>query len=243
MKENARNYSGKDVDMLITAETITGTAIANKAKLIAKRSSWADPYFDDLKAKIALVFQTQFGVDGAKELRQSTQVLLGIQKNGLKDLAELKVQLMEDFKKDPARRTEILKQLGFTDHHKDAQGKDQEALISLLYKFKQNLRGLQAEIMGKGTDKNILETITGYADTLKNANVSQETFKSSKKSITAGTLASYNAIYDEVISVCKIAAKFFVEDAHLKEQFSFSKVQKALNHKPGNDDDKDAPQA
>ena len=217
------------------------TATSNKEFLLPKRSTWADPYFDNMKKRIDDAFKNHLGVDSAKELRQSTQVLMGIQKTAGRDIAEVKVQLDEDFKKDKARRTEILKQLGFTDHLKNVQKQDQEALISLLYMFQKNLPGLRTEIEAKGTDKNILNTIMGYADTLKNANVNQETFKSSKKTITAAAVAEFNGIYEDVISICKIAAKFCKDKPELKEQFSFTKVLKALNKKPGKDDGKDNP--
>lgn len=241
MNSNPRNYKGKDVEMLMTGSTILETAITNQDELVPRRSTWAPPYFSDLKKRIDAAFQNHLGIDSAKDLRQSTQVLLGIQRQAIKDLAIAKIQIDEDFKKDPTRRTEILKQLGFTGYLKDAQRKDQEAMISLLYMFKQNLPGLRAEIEGKGTDKATLSAIMGYADTLKNANVSQETFKGSKKTVTAAALAEFNAIYDEVISICKIAAKFLIDKPYLKEQFSFSKVNKALNNKPGNGGDEEPP--
>jgi len=47
-----RNYSTKDVDMLLAIDTIIDSAIANKAFLQSKRSTWADPYFDDTKQKL-----------------------------------------------------------------------------------------------------------------------------------------------------------------------------------------------
>ena len=233
MNNTARTYTGKDVDMLMASGTIIETAINNKEFLLPKRSTWADPFFDDMKARIDNAFKNFLGIDSAKDMRQSTQVLLGIQKQAAKDLAEVKVQLDEDFKKDKVRRTEILRQLGFTEHLKNAQRQDQEALVSLLYMFKQNLPGLRAEIEAKGTDKNMLSNIMGYADTLKNANVNQETFKGSKKTITAAGITEFSGIYDDVISICKIAAKFSKEKPGLKDQFSFSKVKKALNFKPG----------
>ena len=241
MANYKRLYPGKDVEMLTVSATMMETAISNKDFLLPKRSTWADPYFDNMKKRIDNAFKNHLGVDSAKELRQSTQVLMGIQKTAGRDIAEVKVQLDEDFKKDKTRRTEILKQLGFTDHLKNVQKQDQEALISLLYMFQKNLPGLRAEIEAKGTDKNILNTIMGYADTLKNANVNQETFKSSKKTITAAAVAEFNGIYEEVISICKIAAKFCKDKPELKEQFSFTKVLKALNKKPGKDDGKDNP--
>ena len=239
-----RNYRNKDVDMLMASSTLIENAISNKDFLLTKRSSWADPFFGNLKTRNENVIQKHLGVDGAKELRQSTQVLLGIQKQALKHLGDVKLQIQEDFKKDPPRRTEILKQLGFTTHLKDAQNKDQEALISLLYMFKENLTaGLRAEIEEKGTDKATLNAIVGYADALKNANVTQETFKSSKKTITAEAIADFNSIYDDVITVCKIAARLYSDKPYLKDQFSYAKVVKALNNKPGKgDDDSDKPQ-
>ena len=243
MNSNPRNYKGKDVDMLMTGSTVIETAIANQALLVPRRSTWAAPYFNNLKNRIDAAFKTHLGVDSDKDLRQSTQVLLAIQVQAIKDLALAKVQIGEDFKKDPTRRTEIFKQLGFTSHLKNAQRKDQEALISLLYMFQQNLPGLRTEIEGKGTDKATFNAIIGYADTLKNANVNQETFKGSKKTVTAAALTEFNAIYDEVISICKIAAKFCADQPHLKEQFSFSKVSKALNNKPGGGGGENPPKA
>jgi len=92
------------------------------------------------------------------------------------------VQIDQDFKPTPDRRTEILKQLGFTDYYKDARKKDQEALINLLYQFKANLTAeLKTEIANKGTAPAALEEIVEFADTLKNANVTQEGNKGTKK--------------------------------------------------------------
>jgi len=230
MATSQRNYNIKDVDMLVTASTIIESAITNKAFLQTKRTTWADPFFDDLKTKIDNAIQNHLGVDSAKDLRQSTQALTSIQKQAIKDLAEAKVQITEDFKSDKPRQTEILNQLGFTSYHKDAQKGDQEALINLLFQFKTNLTGsLKAEISTKGTPVILLDTIAGYADTLKNADVTQETFKGTRKTITATALKEFNEIYDQVISICKISNKFYKDEPHLQEQFSFNKVAGVLN--------------
>lgn len=228
-----RNYKIKDVDMLIASSTIIESAIRNKDFLQTKRSTWADPFFDDFKKRIDTATQTHLGVDSAKDLREATQSITVIQKQSLKDLAELKVQVTEDFKSNKTRRDEILNQLGFTGFHKNSQNGDQEALIQLLFQFKKNLTaGLKDEIITKGTAKAVLDSITGYADTLKNANVSQESFKGMRKTITADAINEFNTIYDQVISICKIAAKFYKDKPDAKDQFSFSKVSKGLNTQP-----------
>jgi hypothetical protein len=225
-----RSYKSKDVEMLVTASTIVETAIANKVFLQAKRITWADPFFDNLKTTIETATQNYLGIDSAKELRQSTAALTAIQTQAIKTLAEAKVQLTEDFKGNKPRRDEILKQLGFTLYHKAAQKGDQEALINLLYQFKTNLtKPLNIEIVAAGTASETLSTITGYADALKQADVTQETFKGSKKTITAAAIKEFNSIYDQVISIAKIAGKFYKDKADMKDQFSYTKVSKALN--------------
>jgi hypothetical protein len=230
MATSQRNYNIKDVDMLVTASTVIESAITNKALLQSKRSTWADPFFDDLKTRIDTAIQTYLGIDSAKDLRQATQTLIGIQTQALSHLAECKVQITEDFKSNKIRRDEILNQLGFTTYHKDAQKGDQEALINLLFQFKTNLTGtLKAEISTKGTPVILLDTIAGYADTLKNADITQETFKGQRKTITATALKEFNEIYDAVISICKISNKFYKDQPHIQDQFSFNKVAKVLN--------------
>ncbi len=225
-----RIYKTKDVDMLIAASTIIETAIANKGFLQTKRSTWADPFFENLQTEINTTIQSFLGIDSAKDLRQATQVVLSIQKQAIKDLAEVKVQLVEDFKSNPTRKTEILTQLGFTSYFKQAQKGDQEALINLLYQFKTNLSPtLATEIETQGIAMASLTNITNYADTLKTADITQESNKGVRRVITAEAITQFNLIYNKVISVSKISTKFFKDSPAQKEQFSFNKVSKAIN--------------
>jgi hypothetical protein len=225
-----RNYKAKDVEMLITAATITESAISHKVFLQSKRANWADPFFDDFKAKIDIVIDKYLGVDSAKQLRESTLVVLGLQKNAMRDLAEVKVQIEADFKPNPEQRTEILKNLGFTKYYKAVAKKDQEALIDLLYQFKTNLTpALKTTISNEGTAETLLDAVVAYAEVLKNANITQESFKGSTKEITAEAVAAFNEIYDKVINIAVISAKFFKDKPEIKDQFSFTKVKNKLN--------------
>ena len=63
-------------------------------------------------------------------------LVLTLQSQALKDLAEFKVQIEQDFKNTLVQKTEILTQLGFTTYHKSAQKGDQEGLVNLLFQFK-----------------------------------------------------------------------------------------------------------
>lgn len=225
-----RIYNNKDVDMIITIDTIMDSAIANKTFLQTKRTNWADPFFQDIKTHIDTVVQQYLGQDSAKALRQATQVVKNIQAKALIELGEVKVQIDQDFKPTPDRRTEILKQLGFTDYYEPARKRDQEALINLLYQFKTNLTTeLKTEIEDKGTAPAALEAIVEFADILKNANVTQEGNKGTKKEITAEGVQALNEIYSNVISIAVISAKFFQKEPTKKALFSYTKVSDALN--------------
>lgn len=227
-----RNYKAKDVEMLLTAATITDSAIANKIVLQSKRSTWADPFFDDFKIEIDKAINDFLGADNAKELRNATQVVLTIQKSAMSDLAELKVQIDQDFKSNPAQRTEILNNLGFTAFYSEVKNKDQEALIDLLYQYKTNLTAtLRATIEDKGTAPALLDSIIAHAETLKNANIFQEGKKGTRKELTNEAITVFNAIYNKLMTIAVISAKFFKDQPALKEQFSFNKVKNNLNKK------------
>jgi hypothetical protein len=226
MSKNLRNYRVKDVDMLVAASTILESAIANKDELQKKRATWKGSFFDDMKAKVDMALQVYLGVDSAKQLRQFTLTMNELTKDVLKNLAEFKVQVMEDFKEEVLRRDELIKQLGFATNLSKAQHGDQEALIELLYQFKLNIAPVQAEIIGKGTSPDLIDTMINYADKIKTADVSQEFSKGTRKEITAEAINEFNDIYKSIISIAKIAAVIFKDAGPIKEQFSFSKVSK-----------------
>ena len=125
------------VVMLTAIATIIENAIKNKAAIIAKRATWADPFLPNLKTRIDTVVQTYLGLDSAKDLRNATQALIVLQNTALDKLSFFQVQIKQDFKKIPVRRDEILNTLGFNDYYKQAYKNDsQDALINLLYQFK-----------------------------------------------------------------------------------------------------------
>lgn len=95
-----RNYPNGDADMLTACATLTESAIAHKAFLQTKRSNWADPYFEDLKQRLADVSAKHLGADNAKDLRNATLQILSLQKQALADLAEMKVQVNVDYADD-----------------------------------------------------------------------------------------------------------------------------------------------
>ncbi|MFC4232965.1 hypothetical protein ACFOW1_13775 [Parasediminibacterium paludis] len=223
-----RIYSGSDVDMLTAAATIIGHAKDNKAALIAKRSSWKDPFFNNIAAAIDQAFTNILGTNGVKEQKKATKALVKAMKEIVPLLGDFKTQIEVDFE-DDNREKDVLLSLGYGLMPKVQKG-DQEALTKLLATFTTNMSAsLKQEIVAAGTDADIIDTIISYAAIIKDSNIAQEKQKGIKKTITAEGITQLNAIYKQTIGVAKIAARFMAADASKAALFSFHKTKAALN--------------
>jgi hypothetical protein len=220
-----RNYTYKDVDMLMASKTIAESFRANIAELSAIRTVWTEQYANDLAARIDKAIGNCLGIDAKKELRGATAALVSIQAPARRDVSFFKTQVEEDFKKDPARRDEILNTLGFTKYLRGVQNANQESLIQLLQAFKLNMTdALRNEITTRGMNPSLISNIIGYTESFSQANVAQEALKGSTKEITRDVSDTFSAIYDEIIAICKIASVYYQFEPLKKEQFTFAKV-------------------
>lgn len=211
--------------MLMASKTIAESFKTNISELSTTRTDWTEQYANDLITRIDNAIETHLGVDAKKDLRNATATLASIQVPAKRDVSYFKTQIDEDFKKETSKRDEILKTLGFAKHLRGVQKGNQESLIQLLYQFKTNLTDtLRQEITAKGINAALLDNIIGYADTFKQANVTQETFKGSTKEITQEVADVFNAIYDEIIGICKKASNYYQYEPLKKEQFTFAKA-------------------
>lgn len=227
-----RNYKSKDIEMLTAAATIIDNAIANKTLLQSKRSTWTDAFFNDLKKQIETTTETFLGKDAAKNMREATEIVTSLQAKAQNDLSEFKIQIEQDFKKTPAKKDEILNTLGFSALYKKVKSGDQETLVQLLYQFKTNITPtLNTEIVEKGTAQATIEAIIGYANTLKEANITQEGTKGTRKDTTEEAVIAFNNIYDQVISVATIARNLYKTTKTKQDLFSFAKVIATMNSK------------
>lgn len=220
-----RNYSYKDVDMLLTSKTIAGNFKSNIAELSAVRNDWTEEYATNLVSRIDQTIETHLGIDAKKELRDATSGLSAIQISAKRDLSFFKTQIDEDFKAEPATRNELLNTLGFSKHLRGVQKGNQESLVQLLYTFKKNMTdSIQNRVTEKGLSDTLIGNIVGYAVVFMDANSGQESLKLSTKKITKEVVDVFNGIYDEIIGICKKVSSYYQYDAVKKEQFTFSKV-------------------
>ena len=224
MAEN-RNYSYKDVDMLMTSKTIAGNFKSNISELALVRNDWTEEYATNLVSRIDQTIETHLGIDAKKGLRDATSGLSAIQVAAKRDLSFFKTQIDDDFKAEPAKRDEILNTLGFSKYLRGVQKGNQESLVQLLYAFKKNMdNSLRNQITAKGLSDTLIGNIVGYANAFMDANTSQESLKLSTKEITQEVVEVFNAIYEEIIGICKKVSNYYQYDAVKKEQFTFSKV-------------------
>ena len=217
-----RNYNYKDVEMILASKTITVSLETNLEELSLTRTAWTPEFVTALKTRTDNAIDNYLGLDKKKELREATALIHSIQLPALRNLQFLKTQIEVDFDDEA---DEILNSLGFNHSYKKVQKKNQEALIQLLYAFKNALTDeLKARITEKGTNPVLIESIIGYADQMKDADINQESLKQTTKELTEDAIEEFNAIYDIIIGICKIASVFYYDDPVKKEQFTFSNI-------------------
>lgn len=224
-----RTYSYKDVTMLVACQTIVENFKAHKEEIIAVRSVWADPFISTFETRISKAITNYLGVDPRQELKSATLVVNQLQDAALKDLSFLKIQIEADFTVDKVRLASLLDGLGFYSYWVAARGKNQQALIQLLYQYRNGLtKAVKTELVTKGINEALLNRISSYADTLRKANVTQETLKGSSREITEAGTVEFNAIYEQAMVICKICSKIFADNPQVKDQFVFSKITKSM---------------
>jgi hypothetical protein len=204
----------------------------NLAELSVARSNWNEAFVNSLIQRTDNAIANYLGLNKTQGLTAATGVLTQIVTPALRDLSLVKTQIQVDFDTEAEI---ILKELGLT---KNIHKLSQEELIELLYAFQKGLnRELKGRIIEKGTNPALIDNIMGYAGQLQEANLNQEGLKSSTKELSQEAVDTFNAIYDEVVGICKIASKLYEDEPLKKEQFTFSKVVKKMGTSKGNNED------
>lgn len=234
---NPRIYSAKDAVMLTTLSVLLKNAEDNLTELTEENENWNATLVSTLKARVDKDFTDILGIDPKKDQREATATVKAIQAAALPLLSTLSLRLTVAVK-DVVRRTELLTQLGFTAFGQKAQAKDQIALIELLAQFKTNLTAtVKAEITAsKDIKATVLDTLLGYADTFSNQNITQETYKSTSKNVTADGVAALNATYTAVVTeFTKLVQDYYKKKKSAKKDlFSFSAIKKAVQNSGNN---------
>lgn len=236
-----RKFNCKAVELLIVGETIVTIAATHQAELADRRASFIPAYFDKLKTDINNAYPNILGINNKQQLKDATQLLTNIAKPASTDLVDFNKQISFDFRKDATRLKQLKSQLGFAAHYEKLKTRDQEGLIELLNTFKTSMTPtLKTEITTAGTDTNLIDRITTYAQNLKDANVTQEVAKASSKELTQQDIAVLNEIYEQLILINDIARRSKLSST-AKKSFSFGALLKKLNRQGNTNADTPTP--
>lgn len=217
----ARIYSCRDVEMLLAGKEISKSLLDNIKDLSAVRSTWTKEWASNLVNKIDSVIEKYLGLDKKQTQKIATSTLYEISTNAIRDVSFLKKQIEVDFDKKTCLK--IFDAIGMPNSLEIINKGSQEELIQLLFSLKKGLTPkLKAEIVAKGTNPVLIDKLIQYADSLKDAEISQSVLKSTTKVISEEAVVAFNDIYSEIIGICKIASTIYQDNSAKKQLFVFS---------------------
>jgi hypothetical protein len=238
-----RLYSTSDVIMLMACTYIAERGIEHQAQLAARRPQWKAPFFTNLKTRATAILENNIGIDTLALLKQATHTVSTTTEAAHRGLMELKQEIEVDFRKNPARSESLLTHLGLS--AVSSAKMTQSTYIKALVTVKNNLTPeVKAELVAAGANPQALDLLVSQAKLLIEANDIQENVKVNRKSINAANVEELNGIYDEVISICKLASTYLVGNKELQDHFSFTNALKACGYIPTKakkEDDKPSP--
>jgi adenosine deaminase len=102
-----RNYTFKDVVMLMAAKTILQSMLENLGELSKVRTNWTEAYVNELILRVDTAIENFLGLDKQQSLREATDLLNSIMAPALRDLGFVKTQIEVDFAKEAGEMRNI----------------------------------------------------------------------------------------------------------------------------------------
>ena len=220
-----KNYRYKDLDMLMASQVITESFQSNLSALSTVHPGFTRQYAHSLSERINKGFEYFLGLGTSRELQRIKNTLNSVQAQSLRAIAFLKTLIELRTGNDITRKEQILETLGFRKYLKAVQNNDTMALLGLLSSIRDKMNvSLKDELIKNKSDAAFIERISEYAKKLNKINRSKESLNATRKAIEEEAQQTFNAIYSDIINICKIAARFYSNDPEKHELFVFSKV-------------------
>jgi hypothetical protein len=214
--------------MLVAALTLVENFESEKATFVAESPVWDGPYAENFKAVIELLLTEVYGINQKSELRAITSQVNQLVEGSMEDLRVVKSQIDRGFRLDPSQRDSLLELLGYRGQWKAAVKPTQEAVISLLLSFRNNMDAdMRTGMEEKGVSPARIDKILTAGDELNHLNVTQESLKGTTRLEVAQVNARLNAIYDQAMDIGVLGQKLFRKDRLKKDLFVFTKLIKA----------------
>lgn len=224
----SKSYGGSYIVMLVASGTVCENVRQYLETFTNERDEITAEYIDSFEDTINNALQKYLGVNSHTQVKEATQVIRNIAKASINDLGLFSVQFLSDFKKERDRKNLIYSTLGFTKSWRKAQTKNNTALIELLLTFQNNLTPeIESEITAKGLRLARINSVLAHADTLRQANITQESLKGIAKVQTAQAKAVFDNIYEESIKLCTLGRQLFRTEKARRAMFSFRALERA----------------
>ena len=175
-----QKFNFKPLPMLVAALTVADHFEEEKEVFIAEQPSWNDPFIIDFRQSVSSVMNEYFGVNTREGLQKQTVLVNQLAGKAKTDLDMLKTQIERGFRTVPGKSQEILSKLGFGAYWGKASNNNQTMLISLLLSLRNNLTAeLRTGLEQNGVNPARIRNLLSYAETLNQANITQESLKGS----------------------------------------------------------------
>jgi len=227
---STRKYKGTALQMLLALRLILENAILVADKIKAVRPKWDDAYFKRLIANINTILQSDFGYDVSAEMKEKTEVVNTKEAAAKMLLQQTKMQIELDFRKDPEKCKRYLKSLGLTISSRIGSA-TQDDVIKMLIAFRNNITpAIEKELTDAGMNPKTIADLKLLADELYSVNSEQEVVKSNSKTAVASLNDRLDELYDEVITIAKMAASMLTDELDA-EKFSYLRAIKQMGYK------------
>ncbi len=189
---------------------------------------WNKEYCGDLKLKIRTASSNNLGVDYVQMMENTTDTVEAIMEKSKYYLKGIRKQVKYYFNGDER----MMSDLGFGYVWTLAnESNDQEAMLEVLETYRRNIKEYVPRFMNHGVPEATLLMVAEFYDELNNANNKQEYIKSNKVVLREEGQKELNAIYAEVIHICKLGQIIFQDNPAVCDKFTFSKILAKMNNR------------
>jgi len=228
---NDRIYGYNDTLMLLSCDYVVDRCIEHEDVLSARRPQWKAPYFTTLKGNINKALVENIGSVDLANLKAATATVTGTISLAYRGIMDLKQEVEVDFRKNTVRRDYLLSILGFDTLN--TKNLSQRVMVEALLTIHKNLNDpIKQELVAAGANPAAIDELKAYAMKVVEANAIQESLKVGRKDNGKANVEVLNEVYDEVISICKLASTYFLGNKDLEDKFNFLTALKANGYTP-----------
>lgn len=229
-----RIYAGSDVNMLTALAVIMVAAVELQAQLSTEDTTLTAQYLAELQQRVNVISNKHLGNDVTGLTRSATDDVLDIFDQAYPYISSVKSLIDRKTRRNPEQGRELNTKLGITTHLEGVQNGDQEAMVSLLFQFRENCTSeVKNTLTSLGIPSDKLQALFGFADQLNIANITQESLKKSQLQLTDEAIEDFNELYLDVTDVAGAGKQVFRKQPEIAERFNYSGIIRTMNRKPG----------